>query len=44
LHAEPNQRRSPPSSSEAVFLQFGDLLVYDGESMVGRWPVLPASA
>ena len=33
-----------PTQSEAVFLQFGDLLVYDGESIVESWPVLPASA
>ncbi len=33
-----------PTQSEAVFLQCGDLLVYDGESIVGRWPVSSASA
>lgn len=33
-----------PQQSEAVLLQFGDLLVYDGERITGRWPVLPASA
>lgn len=33
-----------PQQSEAVLLQFGDLLVYDGERISGRWPVLPASA
>ena len=33
-----------PTQSEAVFLQFGDLLVYDGENIVESWPVLPASA
>ncbi|RBP05704.1 D-serine deaminase-like pyridoxal phosphate-dependent protein [Roseiarcus fermentans] len=33
-----------PTQSEAVLLQFGDLLVYDGERIVERWPVLPASA
>ena len=32
-----------PTQSEAVLLQFGDLLVYDGERIVDRWPVLPAS-
>ena len=33
-----------PQQSEAVFLQFGDIVVYDGERISARWPVLPASA
>lgn len=33
-----------PRQSEALLLQFGDLLVYDGQHIVQRWPVLPASA
>lgn len=33
-----------PSQSEAVFLQFGDIAVYDRESITGRWPVFAASA
>lgn len=33
-----------PQQSEAVFMQFGDIAVYDGQAIVGRWPVFPASA
>lgn len=33
-----------PQQSEAVLLQFGELLVFDGERIVGSWPVLPPSA
>jgi len=33
-----------PTQSEAVFPRFGDLLIYDGERVVDRWPILPASA
>jgi D-serine deaminase-like pyridoxal phosphate-dependent protein len=30
--------------SEAVFLQFADLLVYEDGNMVDRWPTFPVSA
>jgi D-serine deaminase-like pyridoxal phosphate-dependent protein len=33
-----------PNQSEAVFLQFGDLLVYEGGKIVDRWPTFPVSA
>jgi len=33
-----------PTQSEAVFLQFGDLAVWDGERISEMWPVFPASA
>ena len=33
-----------PQQSEAVLLQFGDLLVFDGDRISTSWPVLPASA
>ena len=33
-----------PHQSEAVFLQFGDIAIYDGENIAEFWPVLPASA
>lgn len=33
-----------PTQSEAVLLQFGDLLVYDGKDIVERWPTFPVSA
>jgi len=33
-----------PQQSEAVFLQFGDIVVFDGQRISARWPVLPASA
>jgi D-serine deaminase-like pyridoxal phosphate-dependent protein len=32
-----------PDQSEALFLQFGDIAVYDGTDIVGRWPTLPVS-
>jgi D-serine deaminase-like pyridoxal phosphate-dependent protein len=33
-----------PKQSEAVFLQFGDLLVYENGKIVDRWPTFPISA
>jgi D-serine deaminase-like pyridoxal phosphate-dependent protein len=33
-----------PDQSEALFLQFGDIAVFDGEDIVERWPTLPISA
>jgi D-serine deaminase-like pyridoxal phosphate-dependent protein len=33
-----------PRQSEAVFLQFGDIAVFDGQRITARWPVFPASA
>lgn len=33
-----------PNQSEAVFLQFGDIAVFDGETITGAWPAFPASA
>jgi D-serine deaminase-like pyridoxal phosphate-dependent protein len=33
-----------PSQSEAVFLQFGDIIVYDNGAIVDRWTVFPSSA
>lgn len=33
-----------PKQSEAVFLQFGSILVFDNGQIVDEWPVLPASA
>lgn len=33
-----------PHQSEAVFLQFGDIVVYDAGEIVDYWPVFPASA
>ncbi|WP_417483875.1 alanine racemase [Maricaulis salignorans] len=33
-----------PSQSEAVFLQFGDIAVYDGGVITDRWSVFAASA
>ena len=33
-----------PNQSEAVFLQFGDIALFDGETITGSWPVFPASA
>jgi D-serine deaminase-like pyridoxal phosphate-dependent protein len=33
-----------PNQSEAVFLQFGDLLVYEDGKIVDRWPTFPVSA
>lgn len=33
-----------PTQSEAVFLQFGDIAVFDGRAIVDHWPVLAATA
>lgn len=33
-----------PHQSEAVFLQFGDIAIYEDGEIVGTWPVFPASA
>lgn len=33
-----------PNQSEAVFLQFGDLALFDGEKITGTWPTFPVSA
>lgn len=33
-----------PTQSEAVLLQFGDLLVYEDGAIVNRWPTFPVSA
>lgn len=33
-----------PNQSEALFLQFGDIAVFDGQRIVDRWPTLPVSA
>ncbi|MFI4933771.1 MAG: alanine racemase [Caulobacterales bacterium] len=33
-----------PTESEGVFLQFGDLAVYDGEAIVERWPTFAVAA
>ncbi len=33
-----------PQQSEAVFLQFGDIAVFDDGAIVDRWPVFEASA
>ncbi len=33
-----------PRESEGVFLQFGDLAVYDGGEIVARWPTFPVAA
>jgi D-serine deaminase-like pyridoxal phosphate-dependent protein len=33
-----------PTQSESVFLQFGDIAVYDRGEIVDRWPVLSANA
>jgi D-serine deaminase-like pyridoxal phosphate-dependent protein len=33
-----------PTQSEAVFLQFGDILVYEGSAITERWPTFPVSA
>lgn len=33
-----------PHQSEAVFLQFGDIAVYEDGRITQRWPVFPASA
>ncbi|HEY2661186.1 MAG TPA: alanine racemase [Caulobacteraceae bacterium] len=33
-----------PKESEGVFLQFGDIAVYDGGEIVGHWPTFPIAA
>jgi D-serine deaminase-like pyridoxal phosphate-dependent protein len=33
-----------PTESEGVFLQFGDILVYDGQDITTRWPTFPIHA
>ena len=33
-----------PTQSEAVLLEFGDLLVYENGRIVDRWPTFPVSA
>jgi D-serine deaminase-like pyridoxal phosphate-dependent protein len=33
-----------PDQSEALFLQFGDIVLYDGGEIGGTWPTLPISA
>ncbi|HEY3887819.1 MAG TPA: alanine racemase [Caulobacteraceae bacterium] len=33
-----------PRESEGVFLQFGDLAVYDGAEIAERWPTFPVAA
>ena len=33
-----------PNQSEAVFLQFGDIALFDGERITGMWPTFPVSA
>ncbi|MBS0480707.1 MAG: alanine racemase [Proteobacteria bacterium] len=33
-----------PNQSEAVFLQFGDIVLFDGETIGGTWPTFPVSA
>jgi D-serine deaminase-like pyridoxal phosphate-dependent protein len=33
-----------PDQSEALFLQFGDIAVYDGNEIAEMWPTLPVSA
>lgn len=33
-----------PDQSEALFLQFGDIAVYDGREIAELWPTLPVSA
>lgn len=33
-----------PDQSEALFLQFGDIAVFDGREISGSWPTLPISA
>lgn len=33
-----------PEQSEAVFLQFGDILVYEDGAIIERWPTFPVSA
>lgn len=33
-----------PTQSEAIFLQFGDIAVFDGEKITATWPTFPVSA
>lgn len=33
-----------PDQSEALFLQFGDIVLYDSGEVAGTWPTLPISA
>lgn len=33
-----------PTQSEAIFLQFGDIAVFDGERITATWPTFPVSA
>lgn len=33
-----------PDQSEALFLQFGDIALYDGQQIAEMWPTLPISA
>jgi D-serine deaminase-like pyridoxal phosphate-dependent protein len=33
-----------PRESEGVFLQFGDIAVYDGAEIADRWPTFPVAA
>jgi D-serine deaminase-like pyridoxal phosphate-dependent protein len=33
-----------PNQSEAVFLQFGDIAIYDGGDITAHWPTFPVSA
>ena len=33
-----------PRESEGVFLQYGDIAVYDGAEIVDRWPTFPVAA
>jgi D-serine deaminase-like pyridoxal phosphate-dependent protein len=33
-----------PDQSEALFLQFGDIAVFDGDALAEIWPTLPVSA
>lgn len=33
-----------PTQSEAIFLQFGDIAVFDGEKIATFWPTFPVSA
>ena len=33
-----------PDQSEALFLQFGDIAVYDGQQIAETWPTMPISA
>jgi D-serine deaminase-like pyridoxal phosphate-dependent protein len=33
-----------PTESEGVFLQFGDIALYDGAEIVDWWPTFPVHA